>query len=160
MPQKINLTMVVCGDNLMFQIDGTFDKVIFHHESEAALLIEEYLRWVKSTIDIIEFISEIERQERESIFLQNANTKHGTKFDYSKVHYINNTEKVTIICKIHGEFTQSPAKHLSYKHACPECAKIAQGMSRRIDKSYLIQEAKKLYGNIVTTHPIKTKKVA
>ena len=55
MPQKINLTMVVCGDNLMFQIDGTFDKVIFHHETEAALLIEEYLRWVKSTIDIIEF---------------------------------------------------------------------------------------------------------
>ena len=55
MPQKINLTMVVCGGNLMFQIDGTFDKVIFHHESEAALLIEEYLRWVKSTIDIIEF---------------------------------------------------------------------------------------------------------
>jgi len=55
MPQKINLTMVVCGDNLMFQVDGTFDKVIFHHESEAALLIEEYLLWAKSTIDIIEF---------------------------------------------------------------------------------------------------------
>ena len=45
--------MVVYGDNLMFQIDGTFDKVIFHHESEAALLIEEYLRWARSTIDII-----------------------------------------------------------------------------------------------------------
>ena len=55
MPQKINLIMVVCGDNLMFQVDGTFDKVIFHHESEAALLIDEYLRWVKSTINIIEF---------------------------------------------------------------------------------------------------------
>jgi len=55
MPIKINLTMVVSGPNLMFQIDGTLDKVIFHHESEAALLIEEYLRWVKNTIDIIEF---------------------------------------------------------------------------------------------------------
>ncbi len=55
MSQKINLTMVVCGDNLMFQIDGTFDKVIFHHESESALLIEEYLRWARNTIDIIEF---------------------------------------------------------------------------------------------------------
>ena len=55
MPKRINITMVVCGDNLMFQINGTFDKVIFHHESEATLLIEEYLRWAKDTIDIIKF---------------------------------------------------------------------------------------------------------
>jgi len=55
MSQKINLIMVVCGPNLMFQIDGTFDKVIFHHESEAALLIKKYLCWAKNTIDIIEF---------------------------------------------------------------------------------------------------------
>jgi len=47
--------MIVNDDNLIFQIDKTFDKVIFHHESEAALLIEEYLRWAKSTIDIMEF---------------------------------------------------------------------------------------------------------
>ncbi len=52
MPQKINLTMLTCADNLTFQIDGTFDKVIFHHESEAALLIEEYLRWIKDIIQI------------------------------------------------------------------------------------------------------------
>ena len=94
------------------------------------------------------FIGEIERREREAIFLENANAKHGTKFGYSKVHYINNAEKVIIICKIHGKFTQSPVKHLSHKHACPECAKIAQGMSRRIDKEYLIQEANKLHGDI------------
>ena len=52
MPQTINLTMVVCGDNLMFQVDGTFDKIIFHHESEATVLIEEYLRWIQDIIQI------------------------------------------------------------------------------------------------------------
>ena len=36
------------------------------------------------------FISEIERRERELIFLQNANAKHGKKFDYSKVYYYAN----------------------------------------------------------------------
>ena len=93
------------------------------------------------------FISEIERQERESIFLKNAKDKHGTKFDYSKVHYINNVEKVTIICKIHGEFAQAPAKHISHKHACPECAKIAQGLSQRMDKATLVQQGAAIYGD-------------
>jgi len=94
------------------------------------------------------FISEIERRERESNFLKKAKVKHGTKFDYSKVYYTNNVEKVTIICKTHGEFTQAPAKHLSHKHACPECAKIAQGLSQRIVKSTLIERGTALYGNI------------
>lgn len=51
--------MMACADNLMFQIDGTFDKIIFHNESEAALLIEEYLRWVKAIIQIDEFPNDI-----------------------------------------------------------------------------------------------------
>jgi len=97
---------------------------------------------------LVMFISEIERQERESNFLENANARHGTKFDYSKVHYINNVEKITIICKLHGEFTQAPAKHISHKHSCPECAKIAQGLSSRIKKSTLIERGIVLYGNI------------
>jgi len=94
------------------------------------------------------FISEIERRERELIFLKKAKVKHGTKFDYSKVYYTNNVEKVTIICKVHGVFTQAPAKHLSHKHACPECAKIAQGLSQRIDKTTFIGRARMLYGNM------------
>lgn len=59
MPQKINLTMITCADNLTFQINGTFDKIIFHHESEVALLIEEYLRWIKDIIQIDEIPSNI-----------------------------------------------------------------------------------------------------
>ena len=72
MPQKINLTMLTCADNLTFQIDGTFDKVIFHHESEAALLIEEYLRWIKDIIQIDEIPSSI--GTKRDILLKGANT--------------------------------------------------------------------------------------
>lgn len=72
MSQKINLTMIACADNLTFQIDGTFDKVIFHHESEAAILIEEYLRWVKNINQIDEIPSEIDTKHE--ILHKGANT--------------------------------------------------------------------------------------
>ena len=74
MPQKINLTMIVCGDNLMFQVDGTFDKIIFHHESEAALLIEEYLRWIQDITQMDEISSSI--GTKRDILLKGANTLH------------------------------------------------------------------------------------
>jgi len=94
------------------------------------------------------FICEIERRERESNFLEKAKAKHGSKFDYNQVYYTNNVEKVTIGCKIHGSFQQAPAKHLSNKHGCPECAKVEQGLSQRIGKSILIKQGAALYGYI------------
>ena len=74
MPQKINLTMLTCADNLTFQIDGTFDKIIFHHESEVALLIEEYLRWIKDIIQIDGIPSNI--GTKQEILHKGATTLH------------------------------------------------------------------------------------
>lgn len=47
--------------------------------------------------------------------------RFGDRYDYSSVQYINNSNKVIIICKKHGEFLQSPQKHLSGE-GCPTCA--------------------------------------
>lgn len=44
---------------------------------------------------------------------------HGNTYDYSKVVYTGIHEKVIIICKKHGEFSQSPTTHL--KCGCPKC---------------------------------------
>ena len=85
MSKKINITMVVCGNNLMFQIDGTFDKVIFHHESEAALLVEEYLRWVKDIIQIDEIPSNI--GTKRDILLKGATTLHESLKTLLSDHY-------------------------------------------------------------------------
>ena len=41
-------------------------------------------------------------------FIDKAKKIHGDKYDYSKVEYINNSNKVCIICTIHGEFWQTP----------------------------------------------------
>ena len=37
-------------------------------------------------------------------FIEKARKIHGDKYDYSKVEYKSATEKVIIICPIHGEF--------------------------------------------------------
>mgnify|MGYP000283005912 CR=1 FL=1 len=36
---------------------------------------------------------------------------HGHRYDYSNVVYTGNGTDISIICKTHGEFTQSPASH-------------------------------------------------
>jgi undecaprenyl pyrophosphate synthase/G:T-mismatch repair DNA endonuclease (very short patch repair protein) len=54
-------------------------------------------------------------------FIKRANIKYNNLYDYSKVNYINYDTKVTIICKIHGKFLQTPYKHLNYKYGCYFC---------------------------------------
>jgi len=45
-------------------------------------------------------------------FINKAIKKHGNKYDYTKVNYVNNETRVTIICNKHGEFNQTPHEHL------------------------------------------------
>lgn len=54
-------------------------------------------------------------------FVAEAQAKHGNKYDYSKVKYIDARTKVCIVCPEHGEFLQNPSGHLSGK-GCPKCA--------------------------------------
>ena len=55
-------------------------------------------------------------------FIQKAKAIHGDKYDYSKVDYVNNRTKVTIICPKHGEFLQLPAEHLRGR-GCSKCSR-------------------------------------
>lgn len=56
-------------------------------------------------------------------FIEKARKVHGDKYDYSKVTYVNNHSKVIIVCPLHGEFLQTPNKHLQSNRGCPECKK-------------------------------------
>jgi very-short-patch-repair endonuclease len=53
-------------------------------------------------------------------FIKKSRVIHGVKYDYSKVKYVNCYTKVMIICPIHGEFEQTPNKHLR-NHGCWKC---------------------------------------
>lgn len=54
-------------------------------------------------------------------FIDKANKIHNSKYDYSKVNYIDFHTKVEIICPIHGAFYQTPHNHISSKSGCPIC---------------------------------------
>lgn len=46
---------------------------------------------------------------------------HGCEYDYSEVVYVNVKEKVSIVCKHHGVFRQTPDNHLQGQ-GCPACS--------------------------------------
>lgn len=54
-------------------------------------------------------------------FIEKAKSVHGYKYDYSSVNYVNNKTKVTLTCKEHGEFTQTPDHHINRAQGCPLC---------------------------------------
>lgn len=74
-------------------------------------------------------------------FIEKSKRIHGDKYDYSKVNYINNREKVEIICPIHGSFYQKPNSHLSGQ-GCPECSG-----NKRLTTEEFIKRAREIHGN-------------
>lgn len=55
-------------------------------------------------------------------WIDNANEMHKNFYNYSLVEYKNNRTPIKIICPKHGEFWQTPDKHLSGQ-GCPICCK-------------------------------------
>lgn len=72
--------------------------------------------------------------------------KHGGKYDYSKVIYTKMHEKVCIICPEHGEFWQTPSKHILGQE-CPQCAAIKRSTEKNIGQEEFIKRCKELYGD-------------
>ena len=53
-------------------------------------------------------------------FILKAKLTHSDNYDYSLVNYINNSKKIKIICRKHGEFEQNPNNHIN-GNGCPFC---------------------------------------
>ena len=77
-------------------------------------------------------------------FIEKAKLVHGSKYDYSKVEYINSYSKVCIICPEHGEFWQTPKDNLR-GCGCPKCALNKRTNKRRKNINYFISEVKKVH---------------
>ena len=80
-------------------------------------------------------------------FITKAKNIHGDTLDYSITEYIDKSKKLTIICPIHGKFTQSPESH--YKGTgCPICAREAKYEKRRqLATQKFLTEASKIHNN-------------
>lgn len=79
-------------------------------------------------------------------FISKANRVHNNKYDYSLTCYINAKSKVTIICKTHGTFQQSPDSHLRGS-GCPKCHRIRQSFSQSTSFQSFLSKAKEIHGN-------------
>lgn len=53
-------------------------------------------------------------------FIEKAQKVHGASYDYSKTVYVYSSDKLTITCKVHGDFLQSAASHTA-GHGCNLC---------------------------------------
>lgn len=54
-------------------------------------------------------------------FINRSKVIHQNKYDYGKVNYITSKQHITILCKKHGTFLQTPMSHLQGQ-GCPKCA--------------------------------------
>lgn len=74
-------------------------------------------------------------------FIEKANNVHNDTYDYSKSKFTGAKHKLTIICKIHGEFEQAPDKHLRGRG----CSKCNGGI--KLTTTEFIEKANKIHNN-------------
>lgn len=79
--------------------------------------------------------------------IQRAKKVHGDKYDYSKTFFNKVTDDVTIICPIHGEFTQQMRQHYRGQ-GCPECGFEKRANSKRDTTESFIKKATEIWGDL------------
>lgn len=72
---------------------------------------------------------------------------HGKFYDYSKVVYTRSTDLITIICPVHGSFSQQYNVHKN-GHGCPDCGNARTAESRRFTTQELLDKFSEVHGDL------------
>lgn len=80
------------------------------------------------------------------MFIQKAYQTHGDLFTYERSFYVKATIPITITCRIHGDFTQTPNNHLRGQ-GCPVCGDILRRSKRRIGREEFIRRCNEVHGD-------------
>ena len=91
-------------------------------------------------------------QSNADVFIVKAMKVHGEKYSYNEVDYRKAKEKVTIICRDHGRFNQTPNSHLN-GNGCPKCSCTSQS-----NTSAFIVKAMKVHGERYSYNETEYKK--
>ena len=87
------------------------------------------------------------RPDYKSNFIKKAIEIYHGKYDYSNINYVNSHTLIKFFCKEHGEFLQTPSKHLCGQE-CPICQKkIRHHLSSEEKAKIFIEKAKEIHGN-------------
>lgn len=80
-------------------------------------------------------------------FISKASEVHCGKYDYSFVEYTNDRTHVTIVCPIHGKFTQAAGPHALGRAGCPKCPSNALKTTEQF-----IKECREKHGDFFDYH--------
>lgn len=126
-------------------IHGDFEQLPFDHLSGKGCRSCKYEKWAKQLKD------------NKQTFIEKARTTHNDLYSYDNVKYIDSFTKISIVCKKHGEFLQTPNNHISNSAGCPSCKSDKLSIDRRsttdefINKANLKHNKKYDYSNTTYT---------
>ena len=78
-------------------------------------------------------------------FIEKSIRRHGNKYNYDNVEYVNSTTHVAILCSEHGVFYQTPAHHV-YGKGCKWCGLKRTIESRRVYKEDFVARSNIRHG--------------
>ncbi len=84
-----------------------------------------------------------------------VNAVHDNKYKYIESSYINCSEKITIICPIHGEFEQMASTHL--RSGCNRCGYIESSTKLSKTLTLFIKQSDKIHSNKYNYSKVKYK---
>jgi hypothetical protein len=67
-------------------------------------------------------------------FVSAARAAHGSRYDYKSSKYVNAKTPLTINCKKHGDFSQTPDAHINAGSGCPDCGLSQTNSSKGVDE--------------------------
>lgn len=81
-------------------------------------------------------------------YIKRAKAKHGDKYDYSKLIYVNMCTNVFVRCNTcNFTWMANPQHHLYMGRGCRKCADIQNGLNRRKSLDNFVNEATNRYGD-------------
>jgi hypothetical protein len=83
----------------------------------------------------------------QSNFIEKAKERHGNAYSYTKTRYLSALTRVSITCRVHGDFEQTPHSHLQGS-GCPQCGHDASSKARSATLESFIQRATIAHGCI------------
>ena len=88
----------------------------------------------------------LKRRTPQDIFFARCAEVHNGKYDYSNSVYNGQDKPITVICPIHGEFTQNAESHLE-GHGCPVCSEslLEKKMKGALSKHNIVFEWQKRF---------------
>lgn len=79
-------------------------------------------------------------------FVELAKSKHGDRYDYTKVDYLKSNKKVILVCREHGDFNMNPVDHLMGQ-GCSKCFRKRQAALQTYSTCEYVERARLKHGD-------------